>query len=67
MVLSVRLPPFLPLRVEHYNSTTIHADNEQNPMEAAHIDIQAYIYIYIIRVNIYLGIAKRYESIKTYL
>ena len=36
--------PWFPLRVEHYNSATLHADTEQNPMKAAHKDIQAYIH-----------------------
>jgi hypothetical protein len=57
---------FVPLGVVHYNSTSLYAKCEQNPMETAHIDIQAYIYIYIIKVNIYLGIEKSYESIRTY-
>jgi hypothetical protein len=51
---------FVPLGVVHYDSTSLHAEYEKNAMEAAHIDIQAYIYIYIIKVNIYLGIEKSY-------
>jgi hypothetical protein len=53
---------FLLLGVVQYNFTSLHAKYEQNPMKAAHKDIQASIYIYthIIKVNIYLGTKKNY-------
>ena len=54
-----------PHGVEHYKIAALHTKYEQNPMITADIDTEAYIYINI-RLSIYLGKEKMYESTKTY-